>query len=226
MWPASSLPSSTGMMLFEISALEGNLGSDPRALFDGPLGRREVARGAWPDLGGSEETRGPCRFELRTAAPPLPRTAERAATSLEQTHWHEDPGSVGILGYFERQMESRPGGRCGEISWKPAASGERSAGFHRRTGGFHQPNHLGGLAVEAREGLAPGNGHGGVSLLIDCASHRPRFQVLAAGGICFDELEHVGEAAQPVLVAAGEKPSLSKHRAAIGPKPGSPVAGE
>ena len=47
---------------------------------------------------------------------------------------------------------------------------------------------------------------------------------LGFGRHMLDQLEHVVEAAQAVLVAAGEEAVLAEHRAAIGPQPGGPVA--
>src|SRR3974390_2347081 len=100
--------------------------------------------------------------------------------------------------------------------------GRRSQpGFRRRTGCSHQSDHLRVRAVERRKELAPRYGHRRIALA-------DRLSLAIPGpGLCvrwhiFDQLEHVGEAAHAVLVAAGEEAVLAEHRAAIGPQPAGP----
>src|SRR3546814_1272118 len=87
--PASSLPSSTGTTLLEISAQAGMSGSDPMAfsIVHFTASKCRVVPG--PTLAFSR-TRGSEKEDSRMGDAPPPRMEERALTSFEQTHCMKD----------------------------------------------------------------------------------------------------------------------------------------
>src|SRR6185437_5832866 len=90
--------------------------------------------------------------------------------------------------------------------------------FRRRTGRLHEAGDLGLLAVEAGEELAPADEHRRLALADRFALAVPG-PGLRPGRHVLDEIEHVGEPAHAVSVAAGERAVAAEHRAAIGPQP-------
>jgi hypothetical protein len=84
-WPARSLPSSTGITLFEISAQAGMSGSEPMAslIVHSIAGKCRVVPG--PTLAAAS-TRGSLNAESRIGEAPPPSVLTRAITSLLHTH--------------------------------------------------------------------------------------------------------------------------------------------